>query len=144
MEAGAEGIARMLDELGLEARRGGEREWVVRVPCAKRGALGVLLTCNERTLGLRAFVLRGPDRGHTAVYARLLRKNLEAHPWRFALDDAGDVYLAAEASLEGLRTEELDGLLGALSTRVDETYEGVVRTGFDVPEGTAFAPPPGD
>ena len=37
----------------------------------------------------------------------------------------------------------LDGLLGSLSALIDETYESIVRMGFDVPEGTEFRPPPG-
>ena len=41
------------------------------------------------------------------------------------------------------RPPRLDGLLGALCALVDESYEGIVRTGFDVPEGTVFGPPPG-
>ena len=63
--------------------------------------------------------------------------------WRFALDDDGDVYALADAPLDGLDADALDGLLGALCALVDESYEGIVRTGFDVPEGTVFGPPPG-
>ena len=135
-------IAGHLAEIGVEAARRGDREWGVRVPSAKRGAVGVLVTVLERTLALRAFVLRGPDRRHEDVYRRMLRKNLSTRQWRFAVDDAGDVYALADAPLDGLDADVLDGLLGALSALVDETYESLVRTGFDVPEGTEFRPPP--
>ena len=91
---------------------------------------------------LRAFFLRGPDRDHEAVYRRLLRKNLDTRDWRFAIDDDGDLYLLADTPLDGLDVDRLDGLLGSLSTLVDETYESVVRLGFAVPEGTIFGPPP--
>jgi hypothetical protein len=135
-------IAGYLDEIGADSQRRGEREWSVRLPSAKRGALSALLAVRERTLTIRAFVLRGPDRGHEDVYRRLLGKNLSTAHWRFALDDDGDVYLVADAALAGLEADALDGLLGALCVVVDETYEGVVRMGFDVPEGTEFRPPP--
>lgn len=135
-------IARQLDELGADVERRGEREWSVRVPCAARGAIGVTVTARERSVGLRAFVVRGPDRAHDEVYARLLRKNLAVTDWRFGIDGPGDVYAVADTPLDGLDADRLDGLLGALSAIVDETFESVVRTGFDVPDGTEFRPPP--
>jgi hypothetical protein len=143
MDAAPARIARYLEEIGAEAERRGEREWGVRLPSAKRGAVAALLTARERTLSVRAFFLRGPDRGHEAVYRRLLRKNLDTRDWRFAVDDDGDVYLLADTPLAGLDVDALDRLLGSLSTLVDETYESAVRMGFDVPEGTEFRPPAG-
>jgi Putative bacterial sensory transduction regulator len=142
MDAAPARIALYLDEIGAEAERRGEREWGVRLPSAKRGAIGAALSVGERTLTIRAFVLRGPDRAHEDVYRRLLRKNLTTPHWRFAIDDAGDVFLVCDASLAALDADALDGLLGTLCSVVDETYEGVVRTGFAVPEGTEFRPPP--
>jgi Putative bacterial sensory transduction regulator len=135
-------ISRYLDEIGAEAEPRGDREWGVRLPSAKRGAVTALLTARERTLAVSAFFLRGPDRDHEAVYRRLLRKNLDTRDWRFAIDDDGDLYLLAETPLAGLDVDRLDGMLGSLSTLVDETYESVVRMGFAVPEGTTFGPPP--
>jgi Putative bacterial sensory transduction regulator len=136
-------IASALGEIGAEAEPRGGREWSVRVPSAKRGAVAALLTAGERTLTVRAFVLRGPDRAHEDVYRRMLHKNLSTRAWRFAIDDVGDVYAIADLPLAGLDADAIDGLLGALSALVDETYESLVRTGFDVPEGTEFRPPPG-
>ena len=135
-------IAQHLSELGADVERRGEREWSVQVPCTKRGSIGVLLVARERTLGLRAFVCRGPDRGHEDVYRRLLHKNLAVRDWRFGIDGPGDVYAVADTPLAALDADRIDGLLGALSALVDETFESIVRTGFDVPEGTEFRPPP--
>ena len=135
-------ISRYLAEIGAEAEPRGERGWGVRLPSAKRGAVTALLTARERTLAVRAFFLRGPDRDHEAVYRRLLRKNLDTRDWRFAIDDDGDLYLLADTPLAGLDVDGLDGLLGSLSTLVDETFESVVRMGFAVPEGTTFGPLP--
>lgn len=135
-------IARYLEEIGVPADRRGAREWSVSVPCTKRGSVGVLLMVRERSLGLRAFVMRAPDRDRPGVWERLLGKNLVTRDWRFGIDADGDVYAVADAPLAGLDGDALDGLLGALSTLIDETYESLVRTGFDVPEGTEFRPPP--
>jgi hypothetical protein len=135
-------ISGYLDEIGAEAERRGEREWGVRLPSAKRGAVTALLTARERTLTVAAFFLRGPDRDHESVYRRLLRKNLDTRDWRFAIDDDGDLYLLADTPLAGLDVDGLDGLLGSLSALVDETFESAVRMGFEVPEGTTFGPQP--
>lgn len=135
-------IAGHLELIGADTERRGEREWSVQVPCTKRGSVGVLLVARERSLSLRAFVVRGPDRAHADVYARLLHKNLAVRDWRFGIDGTGDVYAVADTPLAGLDADRIDGLLGALSALIDETFESVVRMGFDVPEGTEFRPPP--
>ena len=137
-------IARYLEEIGAQADRRSGREWAVQVPCQKRGAIAAIVAAGEHTATLQAFYCRAPDRGHEAVYRRLLRKNLGTYSWRFALDDDGDIFLAAQVPLACLSTTELDDLLGTLAVIVDETWEGVLRSGFEVPEGTVFAPPPGE
>jgi len=139
---GATLIQTWLDQIGAEAERLGPREWSVRVPSAKRGVVAVSLRSGERTLGMRAFFLRGPDRAHLDVYRRILRKNLDMHAWRFALDDTGDLWLVTEAETSALGRDGLDGLLGLLSTYVDETFESVLRLGFELPEGERVASPP--
>jgi len=62
--------------------------------------------------------------------------------WRFAADDAGDLWMVAEAETAVLGADGLDGLLGLLSTYVDESFEGILRLGFEVPEGQGVGPPP--
>ncbi|MEW6582911.1 MAG: YbjN domain-containing protein [Actinomycetota bacterium] len=135
-------VQSVLDETGLECRRHGPRAWMVAVPLTRRGPLGVAVSAGERTLDLRTFVMRGPDRAHEDVYRRLLRKNLGLSVWRFALDDAGDVFAVADVPLEGLDADGLDGVLGLLATTVDGIYEAILRTGFDVPDGTVLTAPP--
>jgi len=135
-------IGSYLEDLGAPSERRSDREWTVMLPSHKRGGIAARLIAGERTLALRAFFMRGPDREHEAVYRRLLLKNLGTSAWRFALDADGDVHLVAETPLATLSGDLLDELLGTLSTLVDETYESSVRTGFAVPEGTEFRPPP--
>jgi hypothetical protein len=143
MEAAPALITHYLAEIGAGADRLGERDWGLQLPSTKRGSVAVALSAGERTLVMRAFFMRGPDRAHAEVYRRVLRKNLDTYVWRFAVDDDGDILLIAQAPLDGLTAAQLDDLLGSLCTTVDETYESAVRTGFDVPEGTEFRPPPG-
>jgi hypothetical protein len=133
-----------LDRIGADFERVDDRNWTVRVPSAKREIIAVALHVGERTLSLRAFFMRGPDRDHEAVYRRVLMKNLDTRMWRFALDDAGDLWLVADAETSVLGADGVDGLLGLLSTYVDETWESVIRAGFDIPPGMRVSgPPPG-
>jgi len=143
VEEAPERLDAMLDGVGADAQRTADREWTVRLPSATRGAITCGLRCGERTLTLHAFFVRAPDRDREAVYRRALRKNLETYHWRFSLDEAGDLFMVAQVPLAGLDVGALGELLGALCVHVDETFEGMVRTGFDVPEGTRFGPPPG-
>ena len=137
-------VAELMGELGVPGRPTSGGGWVVQVPCAKRGHVAAEITGSERTLTIRAFLIRAPDRAHLAIFRRLLRKNFSTRDWRFALDEAGDVYALADVLRgEGL-ADMLDGLLGALSVLVDEVYEGLLRTGFHVPDGVVVGAPPAD
>ena len=102
------------------------------------------LTVRERTLTIRAFVLRGPDRDHEDVYRRLLHKNLDDVP--LALRDR-----RRRRRLPGLRRPPRRRSTPTPSTacwaRSARWWTRPTRAssgpGFDVPEGTEFRPPPG-
>lgn len=147
MDAAADRLAAALGALGLEPAAHAPGEWTLRLPSAMRGAVGVALGVRERTLTMSSFFMRAPDVRHGDVHRRLLRRNLDLPFWRFAIDDAGDLFLTCVLDLSG-RDEDavaglLDEVLGLLVTTVDEMYEPVLRTGFEVPEGTRVtgAPP---
>jgi hypothetical protein len=144
----ADRLGSLLGELGVDARRRSAREWAVPLPSEARGRVTVGVTCAERTVRFALFVMRAPDRAHAEVYRMLLRRNLDLDHWAFALDDDGDVHLRACIPAEDLTAARLDDLLGLLVSVVDAAYEGILRTGFEVPEGVRVtgpppAPPPG-
>ena len=122
-----------LADIGVTHERVGRATWRVEVPCVDRRSITVGLAADERSLRLQAFLLRAPDRDHDAVHRRLLRKNMDLRatgPWRFALDEHGDVHVVAELALTADAVGGLDGVLGALASLVDATWAGLVRTGF--------------
>lgn len=115
----------------------------VRLPSERRGSFVLLISPTERALAMRAFVMRAPDRAHADVYRRLLTKNIDAADWRWALDGDGDVFLTAYVP----RTDDatvLDPLLGGACAAVDAVFEGLARTGFDIPAGVSLRPPDDD
>lgn len=129
-------IGAALEEIGAVHQAGGPGTWRVEVPCVARRSVTVGMAARERTLALQAFLMRAPDRRRALVHERLLRKQMDADatgPWRFAIDEHGDVYVLASLPLAGFDTAVLDGVLGTLSGLVDAVFPGLMNTGFVVP-----------
>lgn len=131
----------VLATTGLTVRRDGGDVWVV-VPSDQRGSVAVKSTCGERTVTFRTFVMRAPDQRHEDVYRRLLRRNDQAGTWAFSLDALGDVFLVANVPRALVDADTIDGLFGALSSLVDETFEGLARTGFAIPDDVSIVASP--
>jgi hypothetical protein len=129
-----------LEALGIEATQPTTGTITARLPSQSRGEVAVHLAFEERSVSLQAFVMRGPDRAHEAVYRRLLSRHFDRSRWRFALDQDGDIFLVARSEIDGFQVR-LDGLLGELTVLVDETYEGTLRTGFVVPDEVSLRRP---
>ena len=129
-------------ELSPAARLGGG--WSVELPSLKRGTVGVGLLARERTVRMATFFMRAPDRDHVSVYRRLLERNLQMTYWRFGIDADGDLFLAAHLDDEQLSAASLDAVLGLLVTYIDESYETILRLGFDVPAHIRVVAPPLD
>ena len=134
-------IAALLEEIGAEHDFDG-RVLVAAVPCEARGALQVGIFLTGRVAILQAFVMRAPDRDREGVYARVLAKHLQPHVWRFAIDDTGDLFVVAVLPVDQLSAAVLEEALAAVSLLVDATYEGLVRTGFDVPDDVVIVGDP--
>lgn len=126
----AQALDAALADLDVEVQTVAPDTRAVSIPVGEHRTVSVAITANERSVSLQAFVLRRPDRSHEAVYARLLGAHWTSGPWRFALDDLGDVH--ALATLPAADAEAIDGALGSLSFLVGELHETLVRTGFDV------------
>ena len=129
-----------LAALGLEPVRATDGV-AVTLPSERRGSFVLLISPTERALTMRAFIMRAPDRSHEQVYRRLLEKTLTAADWRFALDGLGDVFLTAYVPHTMVDAPQLDGLLGGACAAVDAVFEGIARTGFDIPNDVSLRPP---
>jgi hypothetical protein len=116
--------------------------WSIELPSSRRGVIGVGIFARERTVRMSTFFMRAPDRDHVAVYRRLLERNLQMAYWHFGLDRDGDLFLAAQFEDDQVSVPFLDAALGLVVTYVDETYETILRLGFDVPAHVAVGPPP--
>ncbi len=123
-------IQRVLGDAGLEAERVGERRFMTVLSGQWKRTIPLLLDVGERRLTVTSLLAGVPDEGHREVYAYLLHRNEKPSPVHFALDDEGDIVLTGQYPLSALDEQALDGILGAVLARSDETFNAVLRAGF--------------
>ena len=73
---------------------------------------------------------RKPDENFEGVYRWLLERNMKMYAVAFALDGVGDIYLDARLPLNGVTTEEIDRLLGAVLEYADGSFNTILELGF--------------
>jgi Putative bacterial sensory transduction regulator len=120
-----------LEESGLEWERGARPgEFVVQLPGEAKLRTTVSLLVGDQALSASAFVVRHPDENHEAFYRWILTRNSRLPGIAFALDRLGDVYLVGRLPVEGVTTETVDRLLGALLSVADSSFNELLTLGF--------------
>lgn len=128
MSAGA--IESFLQHNEIASVRTAPATWALSIPGEAKHQIAVLIALGEQTLRAESFFMRRPLENEAAFYALLLRWNRRATPARFAIDDLGDVYIAAEIPVSAVSETELDRLLGAVVTASEETFVPALEVGF--------------
>jgi hypothetical protein len=127
----AETVRRWLEDSGLDWELGARPgEFVVQLPGEAKLRTTVSLLAGEQGVSASAFVVRRPDENHEDFYRRLLRRNVKLPGVAFALDDTGDVYLVGRLPVEGVTTDSVDRLLGAILATSDGTFNELLTLGF--------------
>jgi len=127
----AETVRRWLADSELEWELGARAgEFVVQLPGEAKLRTTVSVIAGEQGLSASAFVVRRPDENHEAFYRRLLRRNVKLPGIAFAIDDAGDVYLVGRLPAEGVTTDSVDRLLGAILATSDGAFNELLTLGF--------------
>jgi hypothetical protein len=120
-----------MEESGLEWEPGARPgEFVVQLPGEAKLRTTVSLMVGDQGLSVSAFVVRHPDENHEAFYRWLLTRNSRLPGIAFALDKLGDVYLVGRMPVEGVTTETVDRLLGALLSVADSSFNELLTLGF--------------
>jgi hypothetical protein len=120
-----------MEESGLEWEPGARPgEFVVQLPGEAKLRTTVSLMVGAQGLSVSAFVVRHPDENHEAFYRWLLTRNSRLPGIAFALDKLGDVYLVGRMPVEGVTTETVDRLLGALLSVADSSFNELLTLGF--------------
>jgi hypothetical protein len=128
----AEDVVRAwLEESDLEWEPGARPgEFVVQLPGEAKLRTTVSLLAGDQGLSASAFVVRHPDENHEAFYRWLLMRNSRLPGIAFALDRVGDVYLVGRVPVEGVTTETVDRLLGAILSVADSSFNELLTLGF--------------
>jgi Putative bacterial sensory transduction regulator len=120
-----------LEESGLEWEPGARPgEFVVQLPGEAKLRTTVSLLVGDQGLSVSAFVVRHPDENHEAFYRWLLTRNSRLPGIAFALDRVGDVYLVGRVPVEGVTTQTVDRLLGAVLSVADSSFNELLTLGF--------------
>lgn len=114
----------------LPCERTAEWAYSVTLPGTHKLKTICNLIVGEHTLRVEAFVMRQPDERREELWAWLLQRNARMYGVAFAIDAAGDVYLMGRVSLHAVTEDELDRLLGAVLTYVDESFDTMLEIGF--------------
>jgi hypothetical protein len=124
-------VEAFLEESGLEWEGGARAdEYVVSLPGEKKLKTVVSLVVSDTGLVATAFVIRNPDEKHAEVYRFLLRRNLRLPGLAYAVDTAGDVYVAGRLPAAAVDAQQLDQLLGVILTAADEPFNELLVMGF--------------
>jgi 8-oxo-dGTP pyrophosphatase MutT (NUDIX family) len=124
-------VREALAETGLDVVEHRSGTFEVALPGERKLQTTLRLQIGDHTMAVHAFVARQPDENHQRVYRFLLERNLRTYAVSFAVDAAGDIYLDGRVPLHAVTTEEVDRLLGAVTTHVDETFNTILELGFE-------------
>ena len=123
-------IEQALHAQELEWQRLDERTFAVALPGEKRLKTACLLTVGTHALEIEAFVMRAPEENREQVYAWLLQRNTRTYAVSWAIDGAGDVYLAGRVPLAAMDADELDRILGSVLEYADGSFNTLLELGF--------------
>jgi hypothetical protein len=126
----AETIEAALGEQDLEWQRLDDATFAVALPGEKRLKTACILTVGAHALEVEAFVLRAPEENREQVYAWLLQRNARMYAVSWAIDSAGDVYLAGRVPLTAVSAEEIDRVLGSVLEYADGSFNVLLEMGF--------------
>ena len=127
----ADVVRAWLEESDLEWEPGARPgEFVVQLPGEAKLRTTVSLLAGDQGLSASAFVVRHPDENHEAFYRWLLMRNSRLPGIAFALDRVGDVYLVGRVPVEGVTSETVDRLLGAILSVADSSFNELLTLGF--------------
>ncbi|MDT4891607.1 MAG: hypothetical protein QOE97_642 [Pseudonocardiales bacterium] len=120
----------ILREQGVQYERPEPRSFVVAVPGERRLKTACWLTVGAHAVEIQAFVMRHPEENREQVHAYLLQHNARTYLVSWAIDAAGDVYLAGRLPLSAVNADEIDRVLGSVLEYADGSFNQLLELGF--------------
>lgn len=126
----AQVIEDVLKDAELEWESPDPGSYVVQLPGTRKLKTTVSLIVGRHSLSLNAFVIRHPDENEAGVHRWLLERNLKLYGVSYAVDQLGDVYVAARLPLAAVTPDETDRLLGQVLEAADGAFNTLLELGF--------------
>jgi hypothetical protein len=111
-------------------RQPADHRWLLRLRGEEKDVVTVWLTIRQRTLHHEAQVMPAPETNPGETFEYLLRRNADLRQMRFALGPEDAVYLVGELAVADVTADELDRILGASLTYVDEVFPTAMTIGY--------------
>ncbi|MGE5292139.1 MAG: YbjN domain-containing protein [Micromonosporaceae bacterium] len=119
-----------LTEIGVTFESPRPGAYLVKLEGQHKLATMTWLIVGAHSLNVEAFFCRQPDENHARFYRFLLERNGRMYGVHFALDPAGDVYLAGRLPIQAVTPGEIDRLLGCVLSYSDENFDTALEIGF--------------
>ncbi|KUL41640.1 YbjN domain-containing protein [Streptomyces regalis] len=119
-----------LKDAELEWESPAPGNYVVKLPGTRKLSTTVSLLVGRHSLSLNAFVIRHPDENEPGVHRWLLERNLKLYGVSYAVDQLGDIYVAAKLPLSSVTPDEIDRLLGQVLEAADGAFNTLLELGF--------------
>lgn len=124
-----EAVRSWLEESGLDYEIDGDVATVI-LPGEHKLRTTCSLVSGQHSLSINAFVARHPDENVADVHRWLLERNRRLFAVAYAIDQLGDIYLAARLPTPMVTLDVLDQVMGALLSEADSSFNTILELGF--------------
>ena len=107
-----------------------ESSVVATVAGVNRKTISFVISLNQYSMKVEAFVARRPEDNREQVFEWLLEQNQKLRLTKFTLDRLGDIYLAASLPIEAVTADILDAVIGELVATTDQSFNAILKMGF--------------
>ncbi|MEZ5372554.1 MAG: YbjN domain-containing protein [Microthrixaceae bacterium] len=104
--------------------------WFLRLTGDAKSVWSLWIAVHQRSLHLEAYFTPAPERNAERFYEHLLRRNRGTDDVAFCIGEEDAIFLRSRLALERVGADELDRLLGAFYTAVEDSFATAVRLSF--------------
>lgn len=122
-------IREWLEQSGLDYEIAGDVATVI-LPGEHKLRTTCSLVAGPHSLSINAFVARHPDENAGEVHRWLLERNRRLFAVAYAIDQLGDIYLAARLPADVVTVDVLDQVMGSLLSEADSSFNTILELGF--------------
>lgn len=104
--------------------------WFLRLTGDAKSVWSLWVSVHQRSLHFEAYFTPTPERNAEGFYEHLLRRNRSTDDVAFCIGEEDAIFLRSRLPLERVEADELDRVLGAFYTAVEDSFSTAVRLSF--------------